>query len=412
MQREAKPRATVVQKYGGSSVADVEKIQRVAERVVATREQGKHVVVVVSAMGDTTDELLALARKVTDSPSRRELDMLLSAGERISMALLSMALNARGVPAVSFTGSQSGIVTNDAHTNARIVEVRPFRVQDELERGKVVIVAGYQGVSYKKEVTTLGRGGSDTTAVALAAALDAEACEIYSDVEGVYTADPRVVPEAQRLAELSYEEMQELAEAGAKVLNAQAVEFAKERGIAIYARATHAGPGETLVRKFPPRAAGRVVGIASETGIAALACRGGGAELEALLLLLAEYGAPAKQFASQATGDGPPFTSLVLSLENLPDAPALRRRAAERLGPALLWREGLGAVSAIGAGINASVDYLRRALACLAAAGIGNLGVSTSSFRISLLVEQAAVRDASRILHGELIGESPSRTNA
>ena len=218
----------IVQKYGGSSVADVDRIKKVADRVAAAKAAGKDVVVVVSAMGDTTDELLALARQVTDSPARRELDMLLTAGERISMALLSMALNARDVPAVSFTGSQSGIITNDAHANARIVEVRPFRVQDELERGKVVIVAGYQGVSYKREVTTLGRGGSDTTAVALAAALDAEACEIYSDVDGVYSADPRVVPDAARLAELSYEEMQELAEAGAKVLNAQAVEFAKE----------------------------------------------------------------------------------------------------------------------------------------------------------------------------------------
>ena len=191
----------VVQKYGGSSVADVERIRQVADKVAATRAGGRSVVVVVSAMGDTTDELLALSRKVCDSPARRELDMLLSAGERISMAL-----NARGVPAVSFTGSQSGIVTNDAHTNARIVEVRPYRVSDELERGRVVIVAGYQGVSYRKEVTTLGRGGSDTTAVALAAALDAD-CEIYSDVEGVYSADPRVVPAARRLSEIGYEEM-------------------------------------------------------------------------------------------------------------------------------------------------------------------------------------------------------------
>lgn len=203
----------VVQKYGGSSVADLDRIQRVADRVAATRAAGHGVVVVVSAMGDTTDELLGLARRVTENPSRRELDMLLSAGERISMALLSLALNARGVPALSFTGSQSGIITNDVHTNARIVEVRPYRVQDELAQGKVVIVAGYQGVSYKKEVTTLGRGGSDTTAVALAAALDAERCEIYSDVDGVYSADPRQVPEARRLAEISYEEMQELAEA-------------------------------------------------------------------------------------------------------------------------------------------------------------------------------------------------------
>src|SRR5438045_1056272 len=207
----------VVQKYGGSSVADVERIRRVAERIAATRDKGSQVVVVVSAMGDTTDELLELARKVSPDPHRRELDMLLTAGERISMALLSMALDARGVPAVSFTGSQSGIITAGAHTNARILEVRPIRIHDELRKGKVVIVAGYQGVSREREVTTLGRGGSDTTAVALAAALEAEVCEICSDVDGVYTADPRVVPEWKRLSELSHEEMQELSQAGAKI---------------------------------------------------------------------------------------------------------------------------------------------------------------------------------------------------
>ncbi|HZI16448.1 MAG TPA: aspartate kinase, partial [Myxococcus sp.] len=189
----------VVQKYGGSSVAGVEKLRKVARRVKDKRDAGYQVVVVVSAMGDTTDELLALAKQVSPDPPRRELDMLLTCGERISMALLSMALQEMEVPAISFTGSQSGIITNDAHAQARIVEVRPFRIHDELARGKVVIVAGYQGVSYKKEVTTLGRGGSDTTAVALAAALDAEACEIYSDVDGVFSADPRVVPDARKL---------------------------------------------------------------------------------------------------------------------------------------------------------------------------------------------------------------------
>src|SRR5437762_8711034 len=272
----------VVQKYGGSSVADVQKMQKVADRVAAAKAAGRDVVVVVSAMGDTTDDLLALAKQVSESPARRELDMLLSAGERISMALLSMALNARGVPAVSFTGSQSGIVTNDAHANARIVEVRPFRVQDELDQGRVVIVAGFQGVSYRRDVTTLGRGGSDTTAVALAAALEAD-CEIYSDVEGVYTADPRVVPSARRLSELSYEEMQELAESGAKVLNAQAVEFAKDRGIAIYARATSGplpGPDPsadgTVVRRFTPRMPGTVVGVASERDVLVIHTAGGG----------------------------------------------------------------------------------------------------------------------------------------
>ncbi|HLA79830.1 MAG TPA: aspartate kinase [Vicinamibacteria bacterium] len=389
----------VVQKYGGSSVADIAKIQQVADRVAAAQAAGKQLVVVVSAMGDTTDELLALAKRVTESPARRELDMLLSAGERVSMALLSMALNARGVPAVSFTGSQSGIVTNDAHTNARIVEVRPYRVQDELARGKVVIVAGYQGVSYKREVTTLGRGGSDTTAVALAAALDAEACEIYSDVEGVFSADPRLVPGARRLAELSYEEMQELAESGARVLNAQAVEFAKERGIAIYARATRGG-GETVIRKFPPRAPGRVVGVASESGL--MAVEAPGSELAALLAELDAHQAGGKQLLVH--GHGPQArASLVLSLENLHDFPRLRERLRARLGAGLRLTEGLGAVSAIGAGINAGFQNLRKTLGVLAEWGVVPSAVSTSSFRISLLLPEPVLPEAVRRLHRALV---------
>jgi aspartate kinase len=391
----------VVQKYGGSSVADVARIQKVADRVAATRASGRDVVVVVSAMGDTTDELLVLARKVTDNPARRELDMLLSAGERISMALLSMALNARDVPAVSFTGSQSGIITNDAHANARIVEVRPYRVQDELARGKVVIVAGYQGVSYKKEVTTLGRGGSDTTAVALAAALDAEACEIYSDVDGVYSADPRLVGGARRLSEISYEEMQELAEAGARVLNAQAVEFAKERGIALYARASSGGPGETIVRKLPPRAPGRVAGIATETGLVRLAVRGGGDVLRRLLRFLEERQAVGKQL--QFRDGAGAETALVLSLENLPDFPALRQELRAALDDSLEMQEAVGAVSAIGAGINASNRNLLAALEALEEAAVPNRGVSTSSFRISVLTDEARVAEAARALHRRLV---------
>src|SRR5439155_18374927 len=249
---------------------DVSRIRKVAERVVRTRREGHDVVVVVSAMGHTTDELLALAKQVSPNPDRRELDMLLTAGERIAMALLSMAIREQGGDAISFTGSQSGIITNDRHVDARIIEVRPYRVQDELARGKIVVIAGYQGVSYRREITTLGRGGSDTTAVAMAAALGAEYCEICSDVDGVYTADPRVVATAKPIATLSYEETQELAEAGAKVLNAQAGEFAKAKGIAIYARATASAlPGDdpsadgTVVRKHPPRLPGTVVGRAS-----------------------------------------------------------------------------------------------------------------------------------------------------
>jgi len=394
----------IVQKYGGSSVADVSRIRKVADRVAAAKAAGKDVVVVVSAMGDTTDDLLKLAREVTDSPARRELDMLLTAGERISMALLSMALNARNVPAVSFTGSQSGIITNDAHTNARIVEVRPFRVQDELERGKVVIVAGYQGVSYKREITTLGRGGSDTTAVALAAALDAEACEIYSDVEGVYSADPRVVPEAARLAELSYEEMQELAEAGAKVLNAQAVEFAKERGIVIYARSSHGGPGETVIRKQPPRAPGRVAGIASEKGLVVLTTRAGledGLKRMAEILDKRQVGGKQLHF-QEGTGQGGSAT-IVLSLENIHAFAQLRQELSQAFGKDLLLREGVGAISAIGAGINATFTNLRKFLATVSALGVPLLGLSTSSFRISALLEETHVEEAVRRLHAELV---------
>jgi aspartate kinase len=391
----------VVQKYGGSSVADVERVGKVADRIAAAKALGKDLVVVVSAMGDTTDELLALARQVTETPSGRELDMLLSAGERISMALLSMALNARHVPAVSFTGSQSGIITNDSHANARIVEVRPYRVQDELARGKVVIVAGYQGVSYKKEVTTLGRGGSDTTAVALAAALDAEACEIYSDVAGIFSGDPRVVAGARRLSELSYEEMQELAEAGAKVLNAQAVEFAKDRGIALYARASSGDPGETIVRKLPPRSPGRVVGVASETGLVRLSLEGDAASLSRLLERLDARGVTGKEIlARQGT------TSLLLSLENVHDYEALRRDLQSGLAGTLAFAEDLGAVSAVGAGINSRFENLRNALATLAAGGIPLEGVSTSSFRISLLVAASDVPEATRRLHASLI-EAP-----
>src|SRR6202042_1788251 len=220
----------LVQKYGGSSVADVAKVGQVADKVVAAKRRGHDVVVVVSAMGKTTDGLLELAKSVAGAgiegkdPPRRELDMLVSTGERVTMALLSIAIHARGCDAISFTGSQSGIITNDRHFDARIIEVRPHRIEDELSRGRIVIVAGYQGMSYKREITTLGRGGSDTTAVALAAALGAEHCEIYSDVDGVYSADPRVVPDCVHLPTLDLAMLQEMAEAGAKVLNAQAVE--------------------------------------------------------------------------------------------------------------------------------------------------------------------------------------------
>jgi aspartate kinase len=353
-------------------------------------------------MGDTTDDLLATAKQVSLNPDRRELDMLLSAGERISMALLSMAIRERGGDAISFTGSQSGIITNDRHIDARIIEVRPFRVQDELARGKIVVVAGFQGVSYKKEVTTLGRGGSDTTAVAMAAALDAEYCEICSDVDGVYSADPRVVPSARRIGALSYEETQEMAEAGAKVLNAQAVEFAKEKGIAIYARATSGplpGPDPssdgTVVRKSPPRMPGTVVGVASERDLIVLEADAPAADV---LTLLDQRGVAGKQLHVFSER-----TTLVVSRENLHHESELRDVLQARLGGRARLVDGLAAVSAVGAGINATYANVRAGSEALSGLGITLAGIATSSFRITWMIPRDRTADAVRALHARFI---------
>jgi len=407
----------VVQKYGGSSVADVNKIRQVAERVMRTRQAGHEVVVVVSAMGHTTDELLALAKQVSANPDRRELDMLLTTGERVSMALLSIAIRELGGEAISFTGSQSGIITNDRHIDARIVEVRPFRVQDELARGKVVVIAGFQGVSYRREVTTLGRGGSDTTAVAMAAALGAEYCEICSDVDGVYTADPRVVTDARRIGTLSYEETQELAESGAKVLNAQAVEFAKEKGIAIYARATASPlPGErgvdpaddgTVVRRYAPRMPGTVVGVASERDILTIEVvadppasptPSAQAAFDDFFDLLDRHGVAGKQLHQSGSS-----LTLLVSKDNLHEEGRVRTALTSAYGASVRITDTLGAVSVIGAGINQSFVNLRHGVAALIKAGIAIGGSATSSFRITWLVDRPRIDDAVRALHADLI---------
>jgi aspartate kinase len=405
----------VVQKYGGSSVADAARMRQVADRVMRTRAEGHDVVVVVSAMGDTTDDLLGLAKQVSANPDRRELDMLLTAGERISMALLSMAIRELGGDAISFTGSQSGIITNDRHVDARIIEVRPYRVQDELARGKIVVIAGYQGVSYRREVTTLGRGGSDTTAVAMAAALGAEYCEICSDVDGVYTADPRVVPQASRIGTLSYEETQELAESGAKVLNAQAVEFAKEKGIAIYARATRSPlPGAdpsadgTVVRRHPPRTPGTVVGVASERDVLVLDARADRSadgnrsaktfKLQDVLELLDEHHVAGKQL--HVNDDR---LTLVVSRENLHEEARVRAALDARFGPAAHIRDSLGALSVVGAGINASFENVRRGSAALAANGMPVESIATSSFRITWMIDRTRLDDGVRLLHQTFI---------
>jgi aspartate kinase len=400
----------VVQKYGGSSVADVSRLKQVASRVVRTRQAGHDVVVVVSAMGDTTDDLLALAKQISANPDRRELDMLLTAGERISMALLSMAIRELGGDAISFTGSQSGIVTNDRHVDARIIEVRPFRVQDELARGRIVVVAGYQGVSYRREVTTLGRGGSDTTAVAMAAALGAEYCEICSDVDGVYTADPRVVKAAARIGTLSYEETQELAESGARVLNADAVAFAKDKGIAIYARATSSAlPGAdpssdgTVVRQSPPRPPGTVVGVASERDVLLFEVRpigerGADALTRRVLDVLDAHGVSGKQLQQREDR-----LTLVVSRENLHEEPRLRESLRREFDDRVRIVDDLGALSVVGTGINATFANVRRGTDALREAGIQSASITTSSFRITWMIPRPRLDDAVRLLHTTFI---------
>jgi aspartate kinase len=388
--------AILVQKYGGSSVADVEKIHRVAERVVAARRAGKDVVVVVSAMGRATDELLALARRVAADPPRRELDMLVSTGERVTMALLSIAIAARGQDAVSLTGSQSGILTNDRHFDARILEVRPHRIEDELARGKIVIVAGYQGMSYRREITTLGRGGSDTTAVALAAALGAERCEIYSDVDGVYSADPRVVPEAEHLPEIDLASLQEMAEAGAKVLNAQAVEWARRARIVIHARRTSDAPGtgrETVcAESAEPRRVRAVVGL-DRVAYARMPA----SELRPLADLAVALEVPLVD--AIAAGD---IASCAIPLANVPDWGVCRARLEERIRGIAL-EEDSAIVSVVGDGLTTAAGALPVWLAVLAEAGVRHRAVYAGPLRISGVTDSTKLADAQRALHAAFV---------
>ena len=389
--------AVLVQKYGGSSVADVEKIGVVADKVVAAKRAGDDVVVVVSAMGKTTDELLALAKRVASDPPRRELDMLVSTGERVSMALLSIAIHARGADAISFTGSQSGIITSDRHFDARIIEVRPHRIEDELARGRIVIVAGYQGMSYRREITTLGRGGSDTTAVALAAALGAHRCEIYSDVDGVYSADPRVVPDAQHLPELDLASLQEMAEAGAKVLNAQAVEWARRAKIAIHARKTSDAPGAGKQTVCDEGAAVKhvraVVGLDKVVHV-----RIGLAQLRAFAQLAADLDVPLLDVAGW--GDA---ASCAIPLANVPDWGHCTARL-ERDVRGVTLEAGCGVVSVVGSELTTSARALPRFLGTLAEVGATTRAVHAGPLRLAATIESGKLGDAQRALHAAFVG--------
>ncbi len=390
-----------MQKYGGSSVADLERIGRVADHVVAAKRAGHRVCVVVSAMGKTTDQLLALARQVSAAPPRRELDMLLSVGERTTMALLAIALQARGEDAISFTGSQSGIITNDRHFDARIIEVRPFRIEDELARDRIVIVAGYQGMSYRREITTLGRGGSDTTAVALAAALGAARCEIYSDVDGVYSADPRVVPEARHIGSLGYEELQEMAESGAKVLNAEAVAFARRERIAIHARRTgdvEPGARETVIRGDAAQEVGGVRAVVGDPHVAAVRAEDVTPMALARILAVADEAQVPIRELSVREGRLAGFVSLprVPDWERARAALATCGVRAASPGDA----DAVACVSLVGDGLTQTGAVLRRALAVAGDSGDAPQAIATTPFRVTLTVSAAIADALTRSLHG------------
>ena len=380
----------VVQKYGGSSVADVEKIRLVARRVVATQQQGAQVVVVVSAMAKTTDELLARAKEISPSPSRRELDMLLSCGERASMALLSMAIHELGHEAISLTGSQCGIMTNSRHSGARIIDVRPFRVQDELEDGKVVIVAGFQGVSYKREVTTLGRGGSDTTAVALAGALGAEYCEICSDVDGVYSADPRLVDAATLVHAISHDEMLELASHGAKVLHAESVEFARRTGIALWARATAGeGEGTRIDRPENSEKGHPITGVAGMRNLVRLRARIS-QSMDHMLAVAADASLPVLHLDADHE-----IADLWFSPTDVPDWAQVRGKLMGQVE----IDEGCGAVSVVGDFFGRNAAKLARARSVAAGAGIVIKAISTSPLRATLFCDADDVDALTQALH-------------
>lgn len=375
-------RPIVVQKYGGSSVADVDRIRAVARRVVATVSEGFQVAVVVSAMGNTTNELLALAHSVSPRPGRRELDLLVSVGERVSMTLLAMAIEDLGVPAASFTGSQTGIITDERHVSARVIEVRPWRVQRALDEGKVAIVAGFQGVSRAGEVTTLGRGGSDTTAVVLAAALEASHCEICSDVDGVWTADPRAVPAARKLETLPLDAAAALARAGTKVLLADAVERARRMGVQLHAGATHRPPhsGTDLPPGPTPDA---VVGISADRALRLVTAAAPGD-----LALPALAGALRHAWRQ----DGQPHA--LVDTRNLPDLDAILAESPVRdLGP-------VATVSAVGRAVVTDPTLLATALdACGAPRA---WGASNETFWACVNVDDATAHQ--QALHDALIG--------
>jgi aspartate kinase len=400
----------IVQKFGGSSVADAEGMKRVAARIVATKKAGNQVVVVVSAMGDTTDELIELANAVTPIPQGRELDMLLTAGERISMAVLAMAINNLGFEALSFTGSQAGVITDSVHGKARIIDVTPGRIREAIDGGAIAIVAGFQGISQDtKDITTLGRGGSDTTAVALAAALDADVCEIFTDVDGVFSADPRVVPAARKLTTVTYEEMLELAAAGAKVLHLRCVEYARRFNLPIHVRSSFSpNEGTWVVENHPDggtmeqaiisgvahdksEAKVTIVGVPDRTGVAAR-----------IFQAVADNDINVDMIVQNVSAAATGLTDIsftVSKTEGQKATTVLQRIQGEVGFASIIYDDTIGKLSLVGAGMRSHPGVTATFFAAMADAGVNIEMISTSEIRISVIVRQADLERAAKAAH-------------
>jgi aspartate kinase len=394
----------IVQKFGGTSVADPDRIRAVADHIARTRRAGDDVIAVVSAMGKTTDDLVRLANDVAKAPGGREMDMLLTAGERISMALLCMAVEALGVPAVSFTGSQAGIVTDTDHGKAKIVEIKADRIRETLEAGRVAIVAGFQGVSISRDITTLGRGGSDTTAVALAAALSADACEIYTDVEGVYSADPRIVPTARKLGHVSFDEMLEMAATGGRVLALRSVEFARNHGVKIHVRSSFTwAPGTWVTEEGESMEQAIISGVTHDISEAKITIeqvpdRPGVAA--SVFRTLAEAGINVDMIVQNVSTAGHTDISFTLPRDDVARASVeMDKIVVETEAAGFRTDEQVGRVSLVGAGMKTHPGVAAKMFETLATEGINIEMISTSTIRISCVVAEDDVERAVQALH-------------
>ncbi|HIY40724.1 MAG TPA: aspartate kinase [Candidatus Nocardiopsis merdipullorum] len=404
--------ALIVQKYGGSSVSDAEAIKRVAQRIVAQKKAGHDVVVVVSAMGDTTDELLDLAEQVTPMPPARELDMLVTAGERMSMALVAMAIENLGYEARSFTGSQAGVITTSLHGNAKIIDVTPGRITEAVSEGAICIVAGFQGVSQDtKDITSLGRGGSDTTAVALAGALDADTCEIYSDVDGVFTADPRIVPSARRVPKLSYEEMLEMAASGTKILHLRCVEYARQYNIPLHVRSSFSQkPGTWIVSEVEESEGMEqpiISGVShdrSEAKITVVGVPDKVGEAATLFKTLADAEINIDMIVQNVSAVSTSRTDISFTVpkDSGKEAVAALKKVQDKVGyDSLRYDDKIGKVSLIGAGMRSYPGVTARFFDAIAASGTNVEMISTSEIRISVVVVEDQVDAAVRAAHSE-----------